>query len=184
MSGCPDIDALLKAGAEGRKALDEHAAGCQACAAVLALEASRKAPGGDGGPPQAPDASSPPADGASPPAPSLRDECAEAMADIAALPEGLLDHRSRRWLSRHIEGCAKCRETAYRMAFFDDHPGDVPTLVLDPNAWKRPPPPRPRKPRRRAFVLAMVGAVVVAAAAGAIAVRWLGPRVTPIERSD
>ena len=133
MSGCPDADALLQAGA-----------------------------------------------------PAPRDACAEAMAEIAALPEGLLEHRRRRWLSEHVSRCATCRETVSRMALFDYPTGDLPALVLDPDAWKRPPPPaRPSRSKRPVLLLVGVAAVVAAAAAAAaavVAVRATEPRVVPIVR--
>jgi hypothetical protein len=104
------------------------------------------------------------------------------MPEIAALPEGLLDDGSRQHLSAHLAGCTKCRDTAYRLAFFDNHPDDVPELVLDPDAWKRWLPPPPPKMKRSWIVIMAVAALIAAAASAAITVRLTEPTATPIGR--
>jgi hypothetical protein len=158
MSPCPEIDALLRADAEGRNEFDDHVAGCKGCAAVLALEAFRRLPD----------------------RPEDRAGCEDAAPDIAALAAGALDDGGRRRLAAHLAGCARCRETAVRMAFFAGDLDEVPDAVFAAGAGRteadREPEAarvrervdggqRAREPKPRAKWVAAVGGVAAAAAA-------------------
>jgi hypothetical protein len=152
MSSCPEIDALLRAGAEGDRAFGDHVAGCPGCAAVLALEAFRRLPD----------------------RPGERTGCAGAMPEIAALAASVLDDGGRRRLAAHLTGCARCRETTVRMAFFAGDLDDVADPVFALADMEREVTRvrerleggrRARARRQKATWAAAVGVVAVAAAA-------------------
>src|SRR5690242_15701590 len=111
MTGCPEIEALLRGDAQRRREIRAHVAGCEGCAAVLALEGFRQLPDAGG-------------------AAGEQEGCAAALVAIAALTEGKLDEEGRRRLADHVAGCATCRETAVRMALFAGDLDDVPEPVL------------------------------------------------------
>jgi hypothetical protein len=103
MNGCPDVEALLQAGARPSQAVQEHVTHCEGCANILALDAFRRLP-----------------DRAVPP-----EECAEALPLIAACSEGLLDVAGLEQLAPHLAFCKSCRETLVEMTLGGDEIDDM-----------------------------------------------------------
>jgi hypothetical protein len=122
MNDCPDVQTLLDQEVAARPPhLTEHLAQCEGCAAIVAHQAFRRLPD----------------------RPEARPGCDQAEVAIAAFTDGVLDELGERRLAVHLAACARCRDTAIRMAFFGGDLDDVPEPVFPTAARAVQTPPAP-----------------------------------------